>query len=888
MPSELSLLPAWLVDCTLQGSFAIALVIAVVPLVRRFLGARVAYLLWAIVILRLLVPWLPATPLHWGAPSIRAEAAPRTLLKPGMEVTATVTPGREAMPAAAIVERPETPAPHSPSEEKSPPGGRWSWQEIAPAVWLTGVALGFGLALLRGIRAARLVRRASTISADPLLADWVALPGAARVRIKETGELRSPALTGVIHPTILLPLDWRQKLPAAQLRCVLAHELGHFHRGDLVWRWAFLVARTVHWFNPLVWLADHLARIDQEMACDEWVLGRERTSDARLYGEALLASAQKLCPSGFSSPVQVGMAESRAGLRRRVRHLLEIRPHGRRATVAGILLAGSLLVLTGPARSEAPEKKKNAEAPAAASTPRYTAKVELGPEPTPTPRRAPLKVETQVQIESKFVELPAEMARELLKIADSKSSDAPADISAVYAPREFQTLIRNLNQKKGVDLMSAPTVTTKAGNKCVINVIREFRYPTQFEQSSDGKGTVTPTAFATRNLGVTLEAEPTIMPSGEIDLELAPEVTYFEGFVNFGGSRAAKANLEGDATADAFEPTATHVINQPVFSTRRIHTSVTMHDGETIALGGLTRDDVQRVTDNTTGKRLPDVHVQRALYIFVTAKLIDPKGQPLHSSVPSAPKPAAPSTADGNQFYGVAAPGKPGFVTSPYAPGAGYVDVRGFPINTEVKDPYTGQMFLVPSPDGARPPEPSPAPDTPLGKALRIIIPEVKFQDADLSSALNTLGHRGAELDAEGEPSKRGVNLVLKLTEPSKPTRKITAKLTNISLFEAVRFVAATNDLVVAGEPYALSLQPTALAPLITRTYRVPTPFLSALQATKPSDMKSFWRAHGIDFAPGASVNFRAPAELALRNSREEHEKLQKLFSPTPAYPVAR
>jgi hypothetical protein len=46
--------------------------------------------------------------------------------------------------------------------------------------------------------------------------------------------------------------------------------------------------------------------------------------------------------------------------------------------------------------------------------------------------------------------------------------------------------------------------------------------------------------------------------------------------------------------------------------------------------------------------------------------------------------------------YGIPVPNKPGFVTSPYAPKSGYVDVHGFPSGTEVKDPYTGRVFLVP------------------------------------------------------------------------------------------------------------------------------------------------------------------------------------------------
>jgi hypothetical protein len=57
---------------------------------------------------------------------------------------------------------------------------------------------------------------------------------------------------------------------------------------------------------------------------------------------------------------------------------------------------------------------------------------------------------------------------------------------------------------------------------------------------------------------------------------------------------------------------------------------------------------------------------------------------------------SAPENTRRDLPYAIPVPNKPGFVTSPYAPKAGYVDVRGFPSGTEVKDPYTGKVFLTP------------------------------------------------------------------------------------------------------------------------------------------------------------------------------------------------
>jgi general secretion pathway protein D len=240
-------------------------------------------------------------------------------------------------------------------------------------------------------------------------------------------------------------------------------------------------------------------------------------------------------------------------------------------------------------------------------------------------------------------------------------------LSGVFTDPQFQVVIRALNQKKGIDLLSAPRVTTKSGQRAVIEIVREFRYPTQFQPPqipqnfrgdtitdnglTAGSGRTsgafpvtptTPTSFETRNTGVTLEVEPVVGPDGiTIDLNLVPQVVEFEGFINYGSPiQTTSTNFLGQTSTVILTP---NVINQPIFSTRKVTTSVSVWDGQTVVLGGLMREDVQKTEDRTPiigdipiiGRLFrtnSEQHIKRNLVIFVTARLVNPGGQPVNST----------------------------------------------------------------------------------------------------------------------------------------------------------------------------------------------------------------------------------------------------------------
>lgn len=325
----------------LQMSLAGGLLIAVICVLRLLLQHRlhrsVLLALWALAILRLLVPVF-----------ISSELSVFNLPVFSREATTAVTATAEA------AETPEAAAPVPPiltAAETPASNASLSTGEILGLVWLGGFLLlgcAFLVSHLRSLRAFRF--------SVPLPED-IQVPEGLRVRMLDG--LEAPLTYGLFRPTVLLPTELPDQ---AQVTHVLLHEQEHIRHLDLWMKLLLLVTACVHWFNPLVWLMVYLASEDMEMRCDAAVVARLGQEHRLDYARTLVAAEQ----SRLNSILQAGFSFSSTV--NRLKAMKKSRTHPLVSIGLGVVLCALLTLGFLTMGSSAAETPQEPAAPPAVSS----------------------------------------------------------------------------------------------------------------------------------------------------------------------------------------------------------------------------------------------------------------------------------------------------------------------------------------------------------------------------------------------------------------------------------------------------------------------------------------------------------------------------------------
>ncbi len=161
--------------------------------------------------------------------------------------------------------------------------------------------------------------------------------------IYQSENVVSPFVLGIIKPKIYLPFNINEK----EMEHVIAHEMAHVRRKDHLWKPLGFLSLTLHWFNPLMWLAYVLFCRDIELACDEKVI-KALDHDARAdYSQALLTCSVNrrmiaACPLAFGE----------VGVKERVKSVLKYKKPAFWIIIVSIIACVALVVcfLTNPIR----------------------------------------------------------------------------------------------------------------------------------------------------------------------------------------------------------------------------------------------------------------------------------------------------------------------------------------------------------------------------------------------------------------------------------------------------------------------------------------------------------------------------------------------------------
>ncbi len=346
-----------LVQVSLTTSVVLLPILLLCAVLRRRYPARVVCALWVIFAVRLLVPVQNS---FLDAP---VQVTPRTTL---VEVRTTQT-GENIPETSGTEDETVITEPQPIIERHWVPAGTIvtaetqksiAFDEILAIVWAVGAAAFFAGSMLSYRRFVYRVRRTARDVRDPELlriyeSECERLGLRQRIPLRQTPEADGPMLVGLVYPVLLLP---KGGIPLADAPLILRHELTHAKHKDVLCKMVFLLARCVHWFNPVVHLLAWQGAQDLEIACDQSVVHALDTDAKRQYGQCILNDVARRMYGGTMLTTRL----TGGGKAMKIRLQALFSPNKKRRGVALILTAAFALTLVGGCFAVTPKGTENA------------------------------------------------------------------------------------------------------------------------------------------------------------------------------------------------------------------------------------------------------------------------------------------------------------------------------------------------------------------------------------------------------------------------------------------------------------------------------------------------------------------------------------------------
>ncbi|MFB6732518.1 M56 family metallopeptidase [Bacillus mobilis] len=367
----------WLIETSIMASILVGLILCIKVLFRNKLTPRWQYMLWIILIIRLVLPWSPDSSYSiYSVLTYKNEDAFISSRNPvaiflstermqelkGIDDTKVLTKEDNHTSSSTQPNQSHKTQTHNneKQDDKTIP-----FYTICIYIWLTGVILLSFATFIMNRRLLLYIQKQPVIKDEKIVQIFEKCKQSMSVQrdipLLISGKVSSPTVFGFFRPKLLLSTVHMKILDEHQLRYIFHHELAHIKRRDVGVNWLMHSLLILNWFNPILWYAYSCMREDQELACDALALTFIDSEEQIAYGHTIITLLEHYT-SYYKVPSMANFSKNKRMLKRRILMIKKFQKKSYRWSALGVIAViavSSVSLLNARAdMSTNPEKKQ--------------------------------------------------------------------------------------------------------------------------------------------------------------------------------------------------------------------------------------------------------------------------------------------------------------------------------------------------------------------------------------------------------------------------------------------------------------------------------------------------------------------------------------------------
>ncbi|HHK5535105.1 TPA: M56 family metallopeptidase [Bacillus mobilis] len=352
----------WLIETSIMASILVGFILCIKVLFRNKLTPRWQYMLWIVLMIRLLLPWSPDSSYSiyslFSYSSSVSEVIQKNTSSPENTVNNEMKQTVELESNSETVTKNREPEVNASAEQQTP----LSLYKIALYVWLAGVIVLAVITFITNRRLYSYIKKQPDITDEQVVTVFNRCKQSMKMKkavsLRLAGKIASPTVFSFFRPKVLLSKKHMKALNEQQLQYVFYHELAHIKRSDVAVNWIMYSLILLNWFNPILWYAYFCMREDQELACDAYALTFIDKEEQIAYGHTIITLLEHY---SYQAPSLANLSRNKRTLKRRIIMIKKFQKKSYRLSLLGVIVIVAIasLSLFNARTTEGKEKQED-------------------------------------------------------------------------------------------------------------------------------------------------------------------------------------------------------------------------------------------------------------------------------------------------------------------------------------------------------------------------------------------------------------------------------------------------------------------------------------------------------------------------------------------------